>query len=92
MSAVRRAGCLALLSLLAISAASAAEPNRGTLVDRVRAANDRFKDVSVAISEGYAPIPCASGIDGGAMGVHYVNSKLINGNPVDIRQSAGRHV
>jgi hypothetical protein len=85
MGAVRRAGCLALLSLLAVSAASAAEPNRGTLVDRVRAANDRFKDVSVAVSEGYEPIPCASGVDGGAMGVHYVNSKLITGNSVDIR-------
>src|ERR1700730_8375231 len=30
----------------------------------LRAANDRFKDVTVAVSEGYAPIPCASGVDG----------------------------
>jgi hypothetical protein len=36
-------------------------------VDRVRAANDRFKDISVAVSEGYEPIPCASGIDGGQL-------------------------
>ena len=47
-------------------------------------ANDRFKDVSVAVSEGYAPIACASGIDGGAMGVHYVNAKLLGDDAVDI--------
>jgi hypothetical protein len=51
----------------------------------VRAANDRFTDVAVALSEGYAPIPWASGIGDGAMGVHYVNAKLI-GDVVDIKQ------
>ena len=54
------------------------------LVDAVRAANDRFQDVSVAIAEGYSPIPCASGIDGGAMGVHYVNSDLIADEVIDL--------
>src|SRR5262249_25103346 len=73
--------CISGVSLLAV-AASAAE--RGTLVERVRTANDRFKDVAVALSEGYAPIPCASGIDGGAMGVHYVNAKLLGSESVDI--------
>ena len=58
---------LALLSLLSVGSASAADSSRNSLVDRVRAANDRFKDVKVAVAEGYAPIPCASGIDGGAM-------------------------
>jgi len=71
MSAIGWTRCLALLSLLAIEGASAA--NNGTpLADKVRAANSRIKDASVAAAEGYAPIPCASGIDGGAMGVHYV--------------------
>jgi len=51
----------------------------------VRAANDRFKNVSVAVSEGYAPIPCVSGADGGAMGIHYVNSKLIDAATIDIK-------
>ena len=32
--------------------------------------------MSVAVSEGYAPIPCVSGPDGGAIGIHYVNSSL----------------
>ena len=84
LNAVRWAACLALMSLLASGAVSAADRSRTTLVDRVRAANDRFKDAAVAVSEGYAPIPCASGIDGGAMGVHYVNEKLLNAGAIDI--------
>ena len=76
---------LALLSLLAVGSAFAADRARNALAEHVHAANDRFKDVSVAVSEGYAPIPCASGIDGGAMGVHYVNAKLI-GDAVEIKQ------
>lgn len=90
MSAIRRAATLALLSLLAIPTAwaggamshgshdirtSHAVPD--TLVERVREANDRFKNASVALSEGYKPIACASGMDGGAMGIHYVNAKLL---------------
>jgi hypothetical protein len=54
------------------------------LADNVRQANDRFKDVSVALAEGYAPIPCASGIDGGAMGVHYVSGKALQDDAIDI--------
>jgi len=84
LNAVRWAACLALLSILASGAASAVDRSRTTLVDRIRAANDRFKDVAVAVSEGYAPIPCASGIDGGAMGVHYVNERLLNAGAIDI--------
>ena len=82
MPAFRWAGGLALLPLLAIGAASAAD--RAPLVDHVRTANGRFKEVSVAVSEGYTPIPCASGVDGGAMGIHYVNAKLIEANVIDI--------
>jgi len=55
-----------------------------TLADRVRQANDRFKNVSVALSEGYRPIPCASGADGGAMGIHYVNAKLLSSGTIDL--------
>src|SRR5215813_15096709 len=77
------ATCVTAVWLLAV-AASATAQHRGTLVDRVRSANDRFKDVAVAVSEGYAPIPCASGVDGGAMGVHYVSEKLLKADAVDI--------
>ena len=85
MTAVVWAGSFALLSLLCIAPAAAANDPGNPVAEHVRAVNDRFKDVSVAVSEGYAPIPCASGIEGGAMGVHYVNAKLI-GDAVDIKQ------
>jgi hypothetical protein len=91
MSVVRRAGTLALVSLIAFGTAATvaaadryAGPKGTRLVDHVRSANARFKDVSVAVAEGYAPIPCASGVDGGAMGIHYVNPKLIGAEAVDI--------
>ena len=54
------------------------------LADSVREANARFADVAVATKEGYAPIPCVSGIEGGAMGIHYVNGDLINDEAIDI--------
>jgi hypothetical protein len=91
MGAFRWARCLALLPLLAIATAAASGdqaynssslPER--LADRVRQANDRFKNVSVAVAEGYRPIPCASGMDGGAMGIRYVNAKLLGAGAVDI--------
>jgi hypothetical protein len=54
------------------------------LADAVRAANDRFKDVAVAKSEGYAPIPCVSGVEGGAMGVHFVSEAALKDDAIDI--------
>jgi len=86
MDAVRWAKGLALLSMLAVGSASAAYSSGNPLADHVRAANDRFKDVSVAVAEGYKPIPCVSGIDGGAMGVHYVNGAYLKGEAVDIKR------
>jgi hypothetical protein len=55
------------------------------LADKVRAANSRFQDVSVATAEGYAPIPCASNANGsGAMGIHYVNAAYIGDDAIDL--------
>jgi hypothetical protein len=82
LSAVTLARRVALLSLFATAPAAAVD---NPLADHVRAANDRFRDVKVALAEGYAPIPCASGIEGGAMGVHYVKAALI-GESVDLKQ------
>ena len=70
MKIILWARSLALFSLLAFGHASAADSGHNSLADHVRDANSRFKDVKVAVAEGYAPIPCTSGIDGGAMGVH----------------------
>ena len=78
MTAVSLTRSLALLSLLSVGTALAADGGgHNPLAESVRAANDRFKDVAVAVSGGYAPIACASGVEGGAMGVHYVNATLI---------------
>jgi hypothetical protein len=75
------------LMCLAIIGSAGAHPDHGArapLVDHVRKANQRFQDVSVAVAEGYAPIPCASGAQGGAMGSHYVNAALLNDGIIDI--------
>jgi hypothetical protein len=43
------------------------------LVDKVRAATRRYKNIDVAIAEGWVPAtPCVSGPNSGAMGIHYV--------------------
>jgi hypothetical protein len=73
-----------LAALLASAALAMAHDAPNPLVDAVRAANDRLHDVAVAVAEGYSPIPCTSGIDGGAMGIHYVNPGLIADGVIDI--------
>ena len=74
---------LALLSIFLGGAAYAAEMSN-PLADDVRNANARFKDVAAAVAEGYAPIPCASGVSGGAMGIHYVNAKYLKDDAIDV--------
>jgi hypothetical protein len=82
------AGALLLASLSAGGALAheggAMVAGENPLADSVRDANARFADVAVAVSEGYAPIPCVSGIEGGAMGIHYVNGALIDDKTIDI--------
>ena len=49
------------------------------LIDKVRAATARFKDINVAMSDGWVQAtPCVSGPDTGAMGVHFVMPSRIN--------------
>ncbi|BCH08960.1 hypothetical protein MesoLj131c_32180 [Mesorhizobium sp. 131-3-5] len=64
--------------------AASTETGSNPLAEKVRAANSRFLDVKAATAEGYAPIPCASGISGGAMGIHYVNGKYLKDDKIDI--------
>ena len=75
---------LSAFAFLAVFAAGAASAAENPLADHVRSANDRFRDVSVALAEGYAPIPCASGVGGGAMGIHYVNAKYLKDDGLDV--------
>jgi hypothetical protein len=52
---------------------SQSRTDSGPLIDKVRAATARFKDINVAIAEGFVQAtPCVSGPDTGAMGVHFV--------------------
>jgi hypothetical protein len=54
------------------------------LVKIVRDSTERFKDVNVAMAEGYAlQFGCVSGSDTGAMGLHYVNGKLVGSGILD---------
>jgi hypothetical protein len=58
--------------------------NANALVKIVRDSTERFKDVSVAMREGYAlQFGCVSGSDDGAMGLHYVNGSLVNSGVLD---------
>ena len=54
------------------------------LVKIVREATERFRDVSVAESEGYGLLfGCVSGGDDGAMGLHFVNFPLVVDGQID---------
>jgi hypothetical protein len=57
------------------------------LVQAVREATARFKDVKVAEAAGYQLLfGCVSGPDSGAMGLHYVNLPLVLDGVVDPAQ------
>jgi hypothetical protein len=56
----------------------------GALLKIVRDSTERFKDVGVAKAEGYElQFGCVSGSDSGAMGLHYVNGKLVASGVLD---------
>ena len=88
MNAVSWARTLAFLSLGVAAAITYVGKAKAAdiVVDHVRAANDRFKDVAVAVAEGYAPNGCASSLDGGAMGVRYVNAAYLKDGQIDIKR------
>lgn len=76
----------ALFACTALAQANAEDlvPSSNPLADMVRTSNSRFLDVSVATAEGYEPIPCASGVTGGAMGIHFVSAKYLKDEKVDL--------
>src|SRR5262249_6092518 len=60
------------------------EQQSKAFVKIVRDSTERFKDVSVAVKEGYAlQFGCVSGPDSGAMGMHYVNGSLVSSGVID---------
>ncbi len=74
----------AAMALLTLCATPAFAHGENPLLNDVREANARFADPAVAVSEGYAPIPCVSGVEGGAMGIHYVNGDYLKDDAIDI--------
>jgi hypothetical protein len=49
------------------------------LIDKVRAATDQYRELSVALAQGFVQAtPCVSGPDTGAMGVHFVLPSRVN--------------
>jgi hypothetical protein len=71
-----------MLIVMTSGAVSAEESN--PLAEKVRAIDSRFEGIAVTKAEGYAPIPCASGVTGGAMGIHYVNAGYLKNDTIDI--------
>jgi hypothetical protein len=54
------------------------------LVDVVRQSTERFRDVSVALAEGFTlQFGCVTGSDAGAMGMHFVNFPLVADGEID---------
>jgi hypothetical protein len=59
----------------------------GELIQVVRDATRRFRDVNQAEAEGYHLLfGCVSGPDSGAMGLHYVNMDLVADGLLDARR------
>lgn len=84
MQARKWTGSLAAILMLTAGNAAAQDAADNPLAASVRDANHRFQDVETAIAEGYAPIPCVSGVEGGAMGIHYVNGAYLEDDAIDI--------
>jgi hypothetical protein len=60
------------------------KPSGSDLIQAVREATERFRDVSVAEAEGYGLLfGCVSGPDSGAMGLHYVNMSFVGDTELD---------
>jgi hypothetical protein len=77
-----KVSCLLLTALFASGSAMAHSEN----LDVIRAATEKYKDVNVALAEGFIPDPsghCVSAaaeglpVEWGGMGIHYLNPELL---------------
>jgi hypothetical protein len=76
--------CISLTALLLLAVAAVAREPSGALVEVVRAATERFRDVKAATKAGYTdPQVCVSGPEEGAMGVHFGRAELLDDGEVD---------
>jgi hypothetical protein len=89
---VTLAAGIAVAGMVGISAADQSSQSAGygtqhkssrpnaPLVDKVRRATSRYKNINVALAEGWVRgTPCVSGPNSGAMGVHFVLPARIDG-------------
>ena len=85
LAALLVSGFLTATAFAQHQASHESRPDRaGALVKTVREATERFKDVSVAETEGYKlTFGCVTGPDAGAMGLHYVNFPLVFSGVLD---------
>src|SRR6185503_18296784 len=75
---------LSLFSLTSVALARQKVEKGDTLVEAVRQAADRYKDVEAAKSAGYGLFHgCVSGPQEGAMGIHFVNGDLVGDGAID---------
>lgn len=89
MSVVRRLLFILTLALPLLAMGNSASPpsKSESLIDKVRVATDRYKELSVALAEGFVQAtPCVSGPDTGAMGVHFVLPSRISGGVLQADQ------
>jgi hypothetical protein len=79
---------LALLALTsAVMARSSSKGPTATLVETVRQATTRFKDVKDAEMAGYGLLHgCVTGPQEGARGVHFANGELVGDGELDAKQ------
>jgi hypothetical protein len=71
------------------TAAAAPQGTSGaaTLMEKVRAGTARYRDINVALAEGFVQgTPCVSGPDTGAMGVHFVMPSRISAGVLEADQ------
>ena len=75
---------LSLFALTSVALARQKAEKGDTLVEAVRQAADRYKDVEAAKSAGYGLFHgCVSGPQEGAMGIHFVNGDLVGDGAID---------
>jgi hypothetical protein len=68
-----------LVASMALTSYAVGQGNQDHLVQTVRNATEQYRNVANAAPH-YAPVlGCVSGSDHGAMGIHYVNGSLLNG-------------
>jgi hypothetical protein len=90
MNILRRLMCVLPIAIPLVAMASPEIPSsksESPLIDKVRAATERYKELSVALAEGFVQAtPCVSGPDTGAMGVHFVLPARISGGVLQADQ------